>query len=354
MARQVSHWESAITCARQHRIVPLLYERLTKAGVALPGEIQDQLRVAYDRNAFHSLANAAELVRILRLLEGRGIPAMPFKGVVLASSVYGTLTIRPAGDLDLLIHAHHLGQASSALRESGYELKTKTRDDGSPAIEDYYEYHFERASDGMVLELRWRLELTQPRFHHDLGMDWVWPHRRSVKLAGVDVPDIDPERTLLVLCMHGGKHAWSRLIWVCDVAQFLERRQDLDWKALKKEARRVGLARALALGVILARRVCDADVPDDVLLGFESDRGARDLASYFEEALFDEPGRTPNGHMPYSLRLLDVRDRILAMLSPGVLRPNERDRQMIRLPRAFFPLYYLIRPIRILLDRSPR
>jgi len=64
----------------------------------------------------------------------------------------------------------------------------------------------------MVLELRWRLELTQPRYRHNLGMDWVWPRRQTVNLAGVDVPNLDPERSLLMLCMHASKHAWSRLI----------------------------------------------------------------------------------------------------------------------------------------------
>lgn len=354
IAGQVAHWESVLAHARQHRISAMLYERLTKVGVSLPDEIHDQLRSAYDRNALHSLANAAELIRILRVLEQRQILAMPFKGVVLASSVYGTLTTRPAGDLDLLIHANDLSQASSSLRESGYELKTETRDDGSPANEDYYEYHFERPSDGMVLELRWRLELTQPRFHHNLGMDWVWPHRRSVKLAGVDVPDIDPVRKLLVLCMHGSKHAWSRLIWVCDVAHVLESRQDLDWKSVKVEARRVGLGRALALGVLLAHRICKASVPQAVLRGCESNRGASHLAAHFAESLFDKPGSTPNGHLPYSLQLLDFPDRARSLLSLSSLQPNEHDRRVIRLPRVLHPLYYLIRPFRILLDRSTR
>ena len=92
---------------------------------------------------------------------------------------------------------------------------------GHRPIENYYEYHFERQSDGMVLELRWRLELTQPRFKRNLGMDWVWPGKRSALLAGAEVPDMDPETALLVLCMHGSKHVWSRLIWISDVARLI-------------------------------------------------------------------------------------------------------------------------------------
>jgi len=60
----------------------------------VPPEIRELLRIDYDRNAFRSLANASELVSILRRFDQQGIPAMPFKGVVLAASVYKSLTIR--------------------------------------------------------------------------------------------------------------------------------------------------------------------------------------------------------------------------------------------------------------------
>jgi hypothetical protein len=354
IAAKAAVWDSAIAIAQQHRIVPLLYEWLTKEDIPIPPKISDQLRNVYDRNAFHCLANAAELVRVLRQFEGQGIPAMPFKGVVLASSAYKTLTMRTAGDLDFLIFESDRSKATAALLASGYQLKTETRDNGSPAIENYYEFHFERPTDGMVLELRWRLELTQPRFHSNLGMGWVWPHRRAVKVAGVDVPDVDPERLLLVLCMHGSKHAWSRLLWVRDVAQLLCAHPELDWKAVKVEAKRVGLWRALALGVLLAYRVCGAAVPAEVVRGFQSDGEVRRLATYFENAVFDKPGEIPSGRLPYNLALLDFQDRVRLLLSAGFLQPNERDRELLRLPKALYPLYYLIRPFRVLLDRSAR
>jgi hypothetical protein len=350
----IADWNSLIALARQHRLAPQLYARFIEIGASVPPEFRELLRIDYDRNAFRSLANTTELVSILQRFDRQSIPAMPFKGVVLAASVYQSLTIRPAGDLDLLIFERDLKRATALLLEDGYELTTETQEDGSPAIENYYEYHFERPSDGTVLELRWRLELAQSRFRHNLGMDWVWPRRRTVNLAGFDVPNLDPERSLLLLCMHGSKHAWSRLIWVCDVAQLLQRHSDLDWRTVAKEARRVGLLRALALGVMLAQRVCGASVPAEILYRFEADRDARRLAEYFEEAVFDEPGKLPRDRAPYSFRLLDFQDRVRMLLSTNFLRPNERDRRMLRLPKALHTFYYFVRPFRVLLDRSAR
>ena len=354
LAANIGDWNSLLNLAREHRVLPLLFSRITEIVTVLPLAVQDQLRAEYDNNMLHNLASAAELVAVIRDFEQATIPAMPFKGVVLAASIYRDLLARPAGDLDLLINAEHLTQATAILLARGYELKTPTHPDGTPAVADYYEYHFERQTDGMILELRWRLELTQPRFRHNLGMDWVWPRRRTAVVAGVEVPDMSPEITLLILCMHGSKHAWSRLIWICDVAQLLHISRALDWQAVIREARRSGLLRALALGALLAHRVVGAALPPDVLRRFEADATACTLARHFQENLFSSPGATPSGRMPYNIQLLGRRDQIMFFLSRDFLRPNERDRAVLPLPKPLHSLYYLVRPFRLFWDRSSR
>ena len=260
LATKIGCWEKAIEGARQHGILPMLYFELAANGPAIPTEALELARIEFERNAFHCLANAAELLEVLNAFERAEIAAMPFKGVVLGASAYGDMTARTAGDLDVLIYFRDLMEATRILKERGYELTTKVLEDGSPEAEDYFEYHFVRAEDGMVLELRWRLELTQPRYSHNLGMDWVWPLRRTAKLAGADVPNLDAISGLLVLCMHGSKHGWSRLIWISDVAKLIESEPGLDWDFAQREAKRLGLWRCLALGVLLARRVAGTQV----------------------------------------------------------------------------------------------
>jgi hypothetical protein len=280
------------------------------------------------------------------------IPAMPFKGVVLGVSIYHDLTTRPAGDLDLLIRYEDRARATTILLERGYEPTTASPTDITPAVYDYYEYHFERATDGMVVELRWRL--TQPRFRFNLGMDWVWPRRRTTVLGGAKVPDMSPEINLIVLCTHGSKHVWSRLIWICDVAQLLASSPDLDWKEVTSEVKKAGLGRALALGILLAHRVAGATVPQTILRRFEADTTVRLLAKHIQENLFDAPGSTPPGPIPYSIQLLDFRDRVGLLLSTDLLQLSERDLAAFPLPKSLHALYYLIRPLRILCDRSAR
>ncbi len=316
--------------------------------------MRERLRKEYECNLLHNLANAAELIDVLKELEGDMIPAMPFKGVVLGTSSYHNLTTRPAGDLDILIHYRHLAQATTILLKRGYELQTQVHADGSPAVANYYEYHFERPTDGMVVELRWKFELIYRKFERNLDMDWVWPRRRKTMLAGAEVPDMSPEITLLVLCMHGSKHMWSRLIWICDVAQLLTSSPGLDWREVATEAKKSGLARSLALGVLLAHRVAGATVPQAVLDPFEADAVASNLARHIQQSLFNAPGSAPPGRLPYGIQLLSFQDRIRWLLSLDILRPNERDHEALSLPKSLHPLYYLIRPFRLLWDKSAR
>ena len=354
VAAKVGDWDSLLKLAEEHRVLPMLFLRLADIGPAVPLFVHGRLQAEYERNMFQSLANAVELIAVLKALEDEMIPAMPFKGVVLGSSIYHDLTTRPAGDLDLLIHYRDLVRATTVLLKRGYELKTSVCADGTPAQLDYCEYHFERQTDGRVLELRWRFELTVPRFKRDLGMDWVWPRRRTTMLAGAEVPDMSPEITLLMLCMHGSKHVWSRLLWICDVAQLLASSPSLDWKVVTHDAKEAGLSRTLALGILLSHRVMGATVPQTVLRRFEADTTARLLAEHIQENLFDAPGSTPPALLPYSIQLLDFRDRVGLLLSTNFLRPNERDRAAFPLPKSLDALYYLIRPVRIFWDRSAR
>lgn len=354
LAAEITCWQGTIASAQQHGVLPLLYSELTASRAPIPEAMLELIRREFERNAFHCLANAAELLEVLKTFQAAGIAAMPFKGVVLGASVYGEMTARSAGDLDLLIHYRDLQGATGILKRRGYTLTTKVLEDGSPEAEHYFEYHFEREADGMVLELRWKLELTQPRFQQVLGMDWVWPRRRTVKLAGVDVPTLDPVSALLVLCMHGSKHVWSRLMWICDVAKLLEGEPDIDWAFARQEANRVGLWRCLALGVLLAHRVAGAPVPAHVLEDFESNRAVRRLATFFERYMLEDPGMMPAGRVPYNIQILGFRDRASMLLSPTFLRPNSRDRAVVKLPKYLNALYYVVRPFRLLLDRSSR
>jgi len=354
LAQQVSNWEAVADLATRHRVESMVYLSLMAAGASVPPAVEARLRADYERNALHNLVNAAELVAVLGEFNREGIEAIPFKGVVLGASVYGNPMARHGGDIDFLIRWKDVPRAAALLVARGYTWKALTHADGTPATDYDHEYTFFRAADGVVLELRWQFDLVYARFVREIGLEWAWPHRRTAVLAGAEVPDLGREVALIVLCMHGSFHTWSQLVWICDVGQLLAASPELNWNLVMRDAKRLGLWPSLALGVLLAHRVCGAEVPRPILRRLERVSSARRLAQHFGDNLFATPGVGPASRVPYNVQLLDMRDRLRLLFSGEILRPNEKDRAVVSLPKWLDGLYYLIRPFRVLRDRSAR
>lgn len=354
LADAMANWDDLIDLALQHCVLPLLFARLEEMGPAVPASAAGRIQLEFDRMVLHNLANAAELIAVLQLFNREGMQAMPFKGVVLAASAYGDMLNRQSGDLDVLVRKSDLPRATKALRERGYELETSVLADGTPEEPRLHEYKLRRRADGRELELRWRLDLNWGRYGRDLGMDWVWPSHATTVLAGAVVPTLNPELSLLMLCMHGCKHYWSRLIWVCDIDKAIHANPDLNWPLVLAEAKRQGLSRALGLGVMLSVRMLQTKAPQSVLDQFGKDKTLCRLTNHFAANMVANPGTGPRARVPYGFQMLDFRDRLRFILSGDYLRPNERDRDAFGLPEWLSPLSFLLRPIRLLLDRSAR
>ncbi len=71
-------------------------------------------------NSRRCLLFAGRLVEILRLLEANNITAIPYKGPVLAASVYDNLVLRQAGDLDILVHSRDVSKAKALISSLGF------------------------------------------------------------------------------------------------------------------------------------------------------------------------------------------------------------------------------------------
>ena len=62
-----------------------------------------RLKNRFHGNAHQVLGKTAELVRIVKRFEKKGIPVLPFKGPVLALQAHGNVGSRHVGDLDMMV-----------------------------------------------------------------------------------------------------------------------------------------------------------------------------------------------------------------------------------------------------------
>ncbi len=97
-------WPQVIKAGLQHGMLPLLahHSRHTHAD-AVPAADMAQLQAQFQAHARHSLLQTHTLLTLLDLFGQQGIAAMPYKGPVLAATVYGNIVLRPCCDLDVVV-----------------------------------------------------------------------------------------------------------------------------------------------------------------------------------------------------------------------------------------------------------
>jgi hypothetical protein len=202
---------------------------------------------------------------------------------------------------------------------------------------------FVRDDRTCMVELHARIA---PRdFHFPLGLGQLWPRRRPTALCGQEVLALSGEDLLLVLCVHGAKHLWSCLGWVCDVAELLRADRGMDWPAVVDEARSARCERILLLGLLLAHDLLEAPVPEGLVRRGRALAAVRALAAEARRRLFrEEDSRLEGVHN--ALFQLRARERLgdgLRYALSLALAPTVADWTGARVPGALAFLYPLLR-----------
>ena len=160
---------------------------------------------------------AQELGGLCEAFAARSVPVVPIKGATLAVSAYGDLTLRDFSDLDLLIPEAAIGAAQAVLLAQGYERKDPSTDPAEAEHEEGPYHVFIKKRSLFRVDLQW--VMAHQHFAFQLDRPEFWAHRTPVLLGNKTVQGLAPEDLLIVLCVHGSKHAWEQLKWVCDVAE---------------------------------------------------------------------------------------------------------------------------------------
>ena len=345
-------WVYLSGTALLHGMMPLLYRNLhTTCPEAVPTAVLNPLQHHFHTNVARNALFAEELLRLLNLLEAHGIRALPYKGPVLATLAHGSLSLREFYDLDILVPRADILRARDLFVSQGYrESIPLTRAQEATYLRSHHDYTLIR-HDGMVtVELQWGV--TQRYFSCPIGFDSLWERREKISFAGRTIVSPCPEDLLLVLCVHGSKHLWRRLGWICDVAELIRAQQDIDWEWGFAQARALGGERMLFLGLFLAKTLLGVPLPPAVLQKLQTDPAVPSLAAQVQERLFGEVDDVTRAFESY-LFCLRVRERVQDKLRYGlrvVLTPYLPDLVLLPLPSSLAFAYYLLRPIRLIRD----
>jgi hypothetical protein len=281
-------WGLMLDLAAYHGVFPLLYRNLSTICPSLvPGDTLTKLRQKTQACALLNRSLAQELRNLCDAFAERGVPVVPIKGATLALSAYGDLTLRDFSDLDLLIPESAIGAAQAVLFAQGYERKDLSTDPVE-AEHDEGPYHvFIKKRCLVRVDLQW--VMAHQHFAFQLDRPEFWAHRSPVMLGSSTVQVLAPEELLILLCVHGSKHAWEQLKWVCDVAELLRSHPDLDWERIFANATAWRCQRLIHIGLALAHRVLDAPIPESVCARYSTDADVRMLSERMPASLLVSP-----------------------------------------------------------------
>jgi hypothetical protein len=340
-------WKEWFELVHAHRLVPHAQRALGAVRALPPPDVAEALMRETVTIAARSLARAQQLAELLKVLDGVGVRALPFKGPALSLAAYRDLGVRDSIDLDVVVCPHDIDAARDAMLRAEYMPRT----DMSAAQErtlqrSFGHFVYAAPNGGASVELHWRF--AAPRYPWSIPAEEVLARSVTIDLAGWPAASPDEADQLLLQLMHGARHQWERLEWLVAFAQLLGRVRENE-EVLIERAEANGSSRALSLALRLAHDLLGAPLSPRLgaLAGEErSAARAAQIVSAIEAAAFstDQP-------YVFNMAMMDRgRDRA-RYIALSVLSPTPREWELVRLPDWLVFLYYPIRLVRVTLLR---
>lgn len=350
-------WDRVVGLAGRHKMLPLLAWHLKSEMAAIPRPVAELLQRTFLANAGQMLRLSGELLDLARLFTTERIPVVPYKGPALGAYLYGNLALRQAGDLDILVRRADVVRARELLTRRGYLPRHALRPGGDQfMVRSRYSEVFD-GKNGLTVELHWAF--TNGDVGLALDLDALAPNLQTTVLGGGSVSIFGREDLLLTLCIHGSKHRWDRLEWLCGVAELLRvSSNDLDWKALTGRATALGTRRMLQLGVLLAHELLGAPVPAPVVKLARADRAVSRLAVEVPGLLTTDPVDAEEaGDLATDLFRLRLRERgrdQLRFIWYRLTTPSKPESwSAVAVGKRWVPVHGFLRPFRVMTRLLP-
>jgi hypothetical protein len=349
LLNQTMDWNYLIKTAEHHGLAPLLHKHLS----SLPETSNKSYSRAIEddalRNTQESLYLTGQLVRLNRKFGSAGVRVLAFKGPLLSQLVYGDVSLRRAGDLDLLIERHDYKRAKELLESMGYKMTPELSGAQEAShLKTHCEIQFVRDQGFSVVDLHW--ELAPKTFTFNLSAADVIRNSQSIEFSGETFETFSNEDLVFYQCMHAAKHLWMRFEWICAIAELLRREDFVDWDKLVDRATNTDGERMLALGLRLVQRFYEAQVPQSVFDRVDADGRMLIMANELTPAIFRvrvtrvesiETGL-------YNFRIMDRKRDAWLSLIRAIILPTLADWQSLNLPSGLHSLYYVYRPLRLM------
>lgn len=322
-------WDDLLEQAEQHQVSPLLHRSLDgpERRAVVPAIAMERLEASYFNTAAGNASLFAQLSGVLETFRTAGIPVIGLKGVHLAEIVYGNLTLRSMGDVDLLVKREDLPRVEQAMTGLGY----RPQEIRSPRDYAVHRHLLPFVKKGAFpIEIHRTLDESG---QFEIDVEGLWERARPARIAGVEALVLSPEDLLLHLCLHTAFQHGFRvpLRQVCDLAAAVQRYgQELDWRGLVRAAETSGLGKVCYYALAVAESLLGAGVPAETLAALQASGGDERMVAVIREYLLIHPSHRAPGGVKKIIQARGARERLRSFLQ-SVFPPPARLREIYSL-----------------------
>jgi hypothetical protein len=329
-------------------VFPSLYRQVAdNCPEVVPPKILIKWQRLYKAHAQRNLKITRGLIQVLNRLAENGVTAVSYKGPLLAAVAYGDIAFRQFVDLDILVRGKDLGRVRDLLSSMGYRLSfSLTAKQERSHLQGAVEFTFAHPQRAL-LDVHWRFAADY------LGVgpnpEEAITRRMAVKILEKTVYTLDTATNLLVVCLNGTLHMWSKLGLINDLAHLIKVQNRWDWPALLNRAQELGMRRQVLLGLSLAHNLLRAPVPGEITRQADADPNITALTRQVSKNILVLK-EEDLGLIAVTAFYLRTRDRFKDKLTHVAVRlavPTVEDWLRVPLPDSLYWLYYVIRPLRL-------
>jgi len=255
-------WDRVVAQARRHRLAPLLSRYLEAVPAGVPDEVVARLARDRRRTAAANLRLLAGGRAVIDALADAGVTVVVLKGVALLEETFADISLRPTGDIDLLVHDASIQRAEDVILELGYRSARPAHAGMPDPRPTKYAYPELKSPDGLVHVDLHRHLLPDAAF----DIQEVWTHARPSGQGVHLLPD--HADLLLHLAAHFFKDRLRRssgsLGQLADIAWVVDA-HTIDWDVVVGRAWAYGLHGRVYLSLMATNELLGPVVPSEVL-----------------------------------------------------------------------------------------
>ncbi|MHA7139536.1 nucleotidyltransferase domain-containing protein [Rossellomorea arthrocnemi] len=341
---QEMDWDLFLQLIVHHRLYPVLFP-LIKHNNNLPEQIKVMVRKYYQHNTLQMLHLCLEMNILSQICGNQDIKLLILKGPLLAEDLYGDLSLRTCGDIDVMVPINDLHRMEKVLKSEGY-----VKDDYIKTVLGDWKWRHHHVSyfhqtKGIKVEVHWRLN---PGPSSEPSFEQLWDRKRVYNSGMHTTYFLGKEDLFFFLVTHGGRHGWSRLRWLMDIHQLLK--QEMDWEAIRLLLSRYHYNHVGGQAIQLSSMLFNSPIPYEFKTEVQKNKSRKlvNQTTFYLEKMVNlhseqVPKEVTRHHQRYLFNLMSLKYRLLFVLS--FLHPYPEDAELIPLPKKLHFLYFPLRPI---------